>query len=113
MAASELVKTMDEQVRILGDTIQTVDLERVAEYFNGFAETIANFNTRNKKNNVTRDDVDGLVEASLSPDPEMEAMILQAEKMGQALHLMSIHRRMAQALITRYDCMSEQSQQMG
>ena len=110
VAASELAETMDEQVRILGDTIQTVDLERVAEYFDRFAETIANFNTRSKKNNVTRDDVEGLVEALLSPDPDMEAMILQAEKMGQALYLMSIHHRVTQALITRYDCMAEQSQ---
>ena len=110
VAASKLAETMNEQVRILGDTIQTVDLERVAEYFDAFAETIANFNTRNKKNNVTRDDVDGLVEALLSPDPDMETMILQAEKIGQAVYLMSIHHRVAQALITRYDCMAEQSQ---
>ena len=110
VAASELAETMDEQVRVLGDTIPTVDLERVADYFERFAETIANFNTRSKKNNVTRDDVQGLIEALVSPDPDMEAMILQAEKMGQALYLMSIHHRVAQALITRYDCMAEQSQ---
>ena len=110
VAASKLAETIDEQVRILGDTMQTVDLERVAEHFHVFANTIANFNTKNKKNKVTSDDTDGLVEALLSLDPEMEAMILQPEKMGQALYLMSTHHWVAQALITCYDCMAEQSQ---
>ena len=87
VAALELAETMDEQVSVLHDTMEKVDLQELAEHFVAFADTVANFNTKDKKNKVTKDDVEGLVEALLTPNPEMEAMIVKAEKNKDGLDI--------------------------
>ena len=109
-AISEMAETFTANTEVVREVMEEIDYNAVITNFDKVAEMLQMFNTKKNVEKPGRENVTNVIRHFLTPDLQMERMIQEAEKLGQALFLMANYHRVTQNLFTNLEIFAEKSQ---
>ena len=111
-AISEMAETFTANTEVVQEAVRDIDFNAIVTKFEEVSELLEIFNMRKNLEKPHRDNVIDIIGHFLTPNLEMENMMQNAEKLGQALYLMANYHRVTQTLFANLEIFAEKSQNL-